>query len=128
MKNVIKITAISSLLIIACLMIGACGSGGSQLTHGQGDFNFYVINSSSTLLSNVQIVVRESSATGTIIGSPYVTTADGHYYWVSPTGGVANDYYFTFTDQNSPVRYAPQTLKETPDITLTQNVNVTMVP
>ena len=36
MKNLIKITTISSLLIIVCLLIGACGNSGSQLVQGQG--------------------------------------------------------------------------------------------
>lgn len=127
MKNVIKITAISSLLIIACLLIGACGGGGSQLIQGKGDFNFYVKDSGGALLSNIQIVVRESSATGTVINT-YTTDATGHIYWVSPQAGVANDFYFTFTDLTVPARFATQTLKETPDILNTQNITVTMLP
>jgi hypothetical protein len=126
MKNLIKITAISSLIIIACLLFGSCGGGGSQVVTGKGDINFFVRDTGNNLLSNIQIVVRESSATGAVIET-FVTTTDGHFHWISPPAGVANDFFFTFTDLNSPARFLPQTIKETPDLLTTLTVNVTMV-
>ena len=64
MKNMIKTTTIWSLLIIACLLIGACGGGGEQLVQGKGQVEIYVTDNAATplKLQNVTIEVSPSSA------------------------------------------------------------------
>ena len=60
MKNLIKITAISSLLIIACLLISACGGDAENFVQGNGQIDVTVTNSATGLaFPGVQIEVRK---------------------------------------------------------------------
>jgi hypothetical protein len=64
MKNLIKITAISSLLIVACLLISAYGDDAENFVQGNGQIDVTVTNSDTGLaLSGILIEVRESSVT-----------------------------------------------------------------
>jgi hypothetical protein len=124
MKNTIKITAISTLLIISCLLIGACGGGAEQLVQGQGEVDISTTDSTTkAALPSVTIQVSTSSG-----GAPYetdTTDANGSYKWVSPTGGVGSNYFFTF----SKVGYVTQAnIEETPQATSTITLPVAMVP
>lgn len=129
MKNVIKITAISSLLIITCLLIGACGGGSSteELVQGKGKVEINVTDNAvtPTPLQNVTIEVRENSQTGTLIEThTNATDVTGHYEWVSPSAGVAHDYYFTFIKAG----YVNLQATISPDLTSTKTYNEKMTP
>jgi len=105
MKNLIKITAISSLLIVACLLISAYGDDAENFVQGNGQIDVTVTNSDTGLaLSGILIEVRESSVTGKVIRS-WTTDSSGKHSFQET---IATDYYFTFTDTASPVRFAPQ--------------------
>ena len=125
MKNLIKITAISSLLIIACLLISACGGDAENFVQGNGQIDVTVTNSATGLaLPDVQIEVRKVSATDPTVVSRGTTDSSGKATFQET---IATDYYFTFiatgyTTQNyinNPVR---------PELTVTKTVNVAMVP
>jgi hypothetical protein len=121
MKSLIKILAVSSLLVIGCLLISACGGSTEELFQGQGKIDITVTNSVSTLpLSVVTIEVRETSA-GAVIHTFY-TDANGYYKFL---GTVNTDYFFTFskTGYTTSVQYT-----KTPQSTATNTLNVALVP
>lgn len=114
MKNIIKIVAVSSLLIIASLLVSACGGDTEDFVQGKGQVDIYVTGKITGLpLENVEIVVRENNASGDIVGGTALTNSKGFYQWVSPTAGVATDYYFTFTLAG----YTTQTTTARPNLT-----------
>ena len=124
MKNLIKITAISSLLIVACLLISACGGDAENFVQGHGQIDVTVTNSTTALpLSGVLIQVRESSLTGNVIDSWTTDTTGKHTFQET----IGTDYYFTF----SATGYVPQTYVNNPvkpELTATKTVDVAMIP
>jgi hypothetical protein len=125
MKNLIKITAVSTLLLIACLLISACGGGTENFVQGQAKVDVNVKDNSGAFVSNVKVEVKETAGpTGKVVET-YTTTGAMHTFLVT----VGADYFFTFTDNALPARYATQTdLKVTPQLTNTQTLDVVMVP
>jgi hypothetical protein len=126
MKNLIKITAISSLLVIACLLISACGGGTENFVQGNGKITVTAKNSVGTLLSNVKIEVHVDSATGRIVDT-WTTDATGTHDFQETVG---SDYFLTFTDLTTPARFtSPQNWpnKITPLLTDTVIVNATLI-
>jgi len=123
MKNVMRIATFWSLLIIACLLIGACGGGGDteQVIRNQGDVAITVTNSSGAPLPGVLVQVRETAGTGTFtnVGT---TSASGQLTF---TGTAGKDYFFTF----SLATFTTQTdILRTPQLTTTVHLDVTMQP
>jgi hypothetical protein len=124
MKNLLKIAAISSLLIIACLLISACGGDAENFVQGNGKIDVSVTNSAGLALPGVQIEVRKVSATDPNVVSRGTTDSSGKATFQET---IATDYYFTFIATgyatqnyiNNPVR---------PELTVTKTVNVVMVP
>jgi hypothetical protein len=127
MKNLIKLVTVSLFLIITSLLIGACGGGTEQLVQGKGQIDVTVNDAAGLLLSNVKIDVRVDSLAGNIIDT-WTTDSSGKHTFQET---IASNYYFTFTDVASPVRYATQNYSNNPVkplLTSTLTVNVTMVP
>jgi len=124
MKNFLKITVISSLLIVACLLISACGDDTENFVQGNGKIDVTVTNSAGLALPGVQIEVRKVSATDPNVVSRGTTDSSGKATFQET---IATDYYFTFIATgyatqnyiNNPVR---------PELTVTKTVNVVMVP
>jgi hypothetical protein len=129
MKNIIKIAVVSSFLLIASLLISACGSSGSteSFVQGQAKIDVTVKDSSGALVANVRVDVKDSSGpTGKIIDTYVTTVAAGTHSFLETVG---SDYYFSFTDIASPARYATQSdIKVTPQLTKTQTLNIVMLP
>jgi len=123
MKNLLKFAVISTLLIIACSIIGACGGGAEQFVQGQGQIDINVTDTSGTALSTVTIQVRESpAASGGVVKNTYITDANGYYKFL---GTVGTNYYFTFskTGYTTSAEYL-----KTPQLTATGTLNVQLVP
>ena len=124
MNNLIKITAVSSLLIVACLLISACGGGAENFVQGNGQIDVTVTNSATTLpLPGVLIQVRKSSVTGDTVDS-WTTDSSGKHSFQETIG---TDYYLTF----SATGYVPQGYVNNPvkpELTATKTVDVAMVP
>jgi hypothetical protein len=115
MKKLIKITTICSLLIIACLLISACGGGTEQLARNQGDVVITVTNAiGGAPLSGVTVQERQTAGTGTLIniGS---TNASGQLRF---TGTAGTTYFFTFSltgfVTKTDIAATPQLTKDTP--------------
>ncbi len=126
MKMFIKIATVSSLLIIACFMISACGSGGTEnFVQGNGQIDVTATNSVTGLaLPGVQVQVRKNSVTDATVISSATTDANGKAVFQETIG---SDYFFSFTATG----YAPQNYINNPvkpQLTITQTVNVAMVP
>jgi len=124
MKNLMKITVISSLLIIACLLITACGDDAENFVQGNGQIDVTVTNSATALpLSGVLIQVRTSSVTGNVVDS-WTTDATGKHSFQETIG---TDYYFTFSATGFvPQNYVNNPVK--PALTATKTVDVAMIP
>jgi len=125
MKNLLKITTICSLVIIACFLISSCGGGTENFVQGNGQITVTVKDTTGALLSNVKIEVHVDSATGRIVDT-WTTDATGAHDFQETVG---SDYYFTFTDLNTPVRFtSPQNWpsKVTPLLTATVFLPVTL--
>ncbi|NVN90083.1 MAG: hypothetical protein HXX11_05710 [Desulfuromonadales bacterium] len=123
MKNLIKIAVASSLLIIACLMISACGGGGTEnFVQGNGQIDVSVRDSGGAFLANIRIDVKNPA--GTILES-FTTTATGIHTFQETVG---TTYTFTFTDVATPVRFATQSITATPLLTATVHVDPVMLP
>lgn len=122
MKNLIKITALSAVLIIACFLITACGGDGERAARNDGDVRITVTDSSNNSpLAGVTVLVREDAGTGTLtnIGT---TNVSGHLTY---TGTADHIYYFTL----SKTGYATKTDIASPRLLWidTVEVNVTLV-
>ena len=123
MKNLIKITTICSLLIIACFLISACGDGNAEnFVQGNGQVDVTVKDTNGAFLSNVKIDVKNPG--GTIIES-FTTTSTGIHTFQLTIGTV---YTFTFTDLAIPVRFATQSITAEPLLTATVHVDAVMRP
>jgi len=125
MKNLLKITIISSFLVVACLLISACGGGAENFVQGNGKIDVTVTDSVTKLpVQGVQVQVRKVSVTDPNVVSSATTDASGKATFQET---IATDYYFSFTKTgytsqnyvNNPV---------TPELTVTKTVNVEMVP
>ncbi|MDD2542602.1 MAG: hypothetical protein PHH28_16410 [Desulfuromonadaceae bacterium] len=55
MKNLIKTATIFSLLVIVCLMIGACGDDTEQLARNQGDVLVIVKDANGVAVSGATV-------------------------------------------------------------------------
>lgn len=125
MKNMIKISTICSVLIMSCLLISACGNGGTEnFVQGNGKIDVTVKDTNGAYLSNIRIDVKNSG--GSIIGTATTTTATTITSFQETVG---SDYTFTFTDLNSPVRFTTTpTITVTPLLTATVHVDAQLLP
>ena len=122
MKNAVKITTVLSLLIIACLLIGACGGGAENFVQGNGQVDVTVKDVNGAFLSDIRIDVKNPG--GTIIDT-FTTTAATTVHSFQETVGTT--YTFTFTDVANPVRFPTvQTITATPLLTATVHVDAVM--
>lgn len=125
MKHILKTAIISSLLVITCLLIGACGNSTENFVQGNGKIKVTVKDNAGALLSGVKIEVKADSVGGKLVSS-WTTDSTGYHEFQETIG---TDYYLTFNDTNNPAKYATQNYvnKVSPDLTNPQSVNVTMV-
>jgi len=113
MKNLIKRAFASSFLIITCLLIGACGGAGENVVQGKGQVAIATTDN-TTKLALPSVTVNVSRSAGGASFDNVTTGTDGKLTWVSPTGGIGTDFYFTFTKTG----YTTQTdIKRTPNAT-----------
>ncbi len=107
MKNVLKLAAISSLLILASFLISACGGGTENFVQGNGKVTVSVTGSLG--VDNLKIEVHKDSTTGSVADSfTTATTATSpvtHDFQLT----VGSDYYITITDMKTPARYTKLT-------------------
>jgi len=122
MKNVLKITVVSTLLLVASLLISACGT--ERFVQGQARINVTVKDSANNPLEFVKIDVRESpGTTGDIVRSETTDSTGAKTFYVT----VGSDYYFTFTDTIVPARYVTtERLVAKPPLSEPQALNVLM--
>lgn len=125
MKNILKISAICTVLVVSCFLISACGGDAENFVQGNGQIDVTVTDSVTTLpLPNVQIQVRKISVTDPTIISSGTTDSTGKATFQETIG---SDYYFTFTATG----YVPQNYINNPvqpQISVTTNISVAMVP
>lgn len=123
MKNLIKIAAVCSLLVVACFLISACGSGDTEnFVQGNGQIDVTVKDVPGAFLANIRIDVKNPS--GTVIDT-FTTTVATTVHTFQETVGTT--YTLTFTDVANPVRFATvQTITATPLLTATVFVNAVM--
>lgn len=125
MNNMVRLAVVSSLLVVSCLLIGACGNSAENFVQGNGRIDVTVTSSATGLaLANVLIQVRKNSATDPAVVDSWTTDATGRHSFQET---IATDYYFTFsatgyTTQN----YVNNPVK--PDLTITKTIAVAMVP
>jgi hypothetical protein len=93
MKSFIKLVTVSSLLIVACALIAACGGGAEQFVQGKGQIDVTVKNAAGALLPNIKIDVRVDNIGGTLIET-WTTDATGFHTFQETVG---SDYFFTFS-------------------------------
>lgn len=124
MKNLLKITVVSSLLIITCLLIGACGDA-ENFVQGNGQIDVTVKNTAGAFLDNIRIDVKKPDGTLVSGGSLTTTNITGIIPFQLTVGTV---YTFTFTDVAVPVRFATQSITKEPLLTAKGNVDAVMLP
>lgn len=126
MKSLIRATVMWSLLIMVVWLIGACGGGGTEnFLQGNGQIAVTVKNSGGAALPNVQIDVFTDAARTHKVDTA-VTDANGAHNFEERVG---SDYFFTFTDLNTPARFASPNnwpSQVTPLLTATVNLNVVL--
>jgi len=125
MKSILKITVISSLLIIGCLLIGACGS--DNVVQGKGQLDITTTNSVTTLpLGSVAFQVSKTSG-GAYFDSGTTDATSGKVTWTGPTGSIGSHYFFTFSKDG----YTTQSYIQSKDLNATGSnvtLDVPMVP
>jgi hypothetical protein len=125
MKNLIRKTTMWSVLIVFGLLIGACGGGTENFVQGNGKIAVTVKNSAGTPLQNVQIDVFTDAARTHKVDTA-VTDANGAHDFQETVG---SDYFFTFTDLNTPARFTSPNnwpTKVTPLLTATVSLDVVL--
>jgi len=124
MKNLLKITAASALLVIACLLISACGDDAENFVQGNGQIDVTVTNSATAVpLAGVLIQVHTSSVTGNVVDS-WTTDSTGKHSFQETIG---TDYFLTFSAAGFvPQNYVNNPVK--PELTATKIVTVAMAP
>ncbi|HEX9023716.1 MAG TPA: hypothetical protein VF799_07760 [Geobacteraceae bacterium] len=127
MKSLLKITTLWSLLVVACLLAGACGNSASNFVQGQGKITVNVTGSLG--VNNLRIDMHRDSTTGSIVDTfitPSTATSPVSHDFEETVG---TDYFVTITDLNTPPRYVElvDPNKITPDLINPQTVNETMV-